>query len=928
MLHYEVCWLDGVSGEHLTPNLRRGNAYVVVTSANMHVVAMRGVVPAVSTVPLDEIDEVNNIGAVKDGFFYSYVWGEPKAMAVAKRFDVVRRQPVRPLPDDADDASGDRVPVPAPAPAPAPGPVTEARITTDAPTARPTTSVFSRVASMMRRSEEPARTATTTTTTTTTTAATAPSVVSFAEWRDARDRAGPVVESFAPQEDPTTRIPIDDGPEPGPEAFAAPSEAIEAPSAAILAPAGASAFAGASFASEPAEAPAGAFNVRAAVAFANKRTVDRIQRQMEIEAEKEDARPPGSGASRAIPAEERGAAFARETISFVSIERGSQVLYHLERAVVTLQARRAVANAAKTSGVDPAEAAATKVVACLAGYLPEEALEPDEVVDAANLGDPGVDVSPLEVAADVARLVECTDRDALGRCTFAVAPGVDAAETLPAPAREDDARGDSERGDVSSLDGDGSAAAIRAPSASSSERSSNPAAERLREGMLLATPLVPALRVARASTEAARVIRWARRNGSDVARDGAYAREIFGALEVGMLAPRFMAEVGNTIVVERVGILDDEDLCAAAAMAQHAKHSSAIRKLALGSPKLFDKTAGRLSRAAFEATYPHPSLRRRRRFPDDEYDAVANWARLINALRQGAAAHRAAQLFSWCRRVMAESEGAAFERFDLARRERPLELIVNAAFIFNPLQHAALAMEHEEASEDDYADEDVDFTRLRRPRGAPSDGVLDLVVDVLHEAILLARHAHLLGGGDGWNPKHLVAHIVSKMVPPRDVRPKVSAMFARMMNIVLTAPEGRVAGAEAVRAYRCAAVLRHLMEGMPDAVVAKCVQDEYEVEMKYVFSRKEVYERTTRGGDAFFERHARPHFDFVAREVLPDFGKAGRAMDRAEAMELWREHVMAQAERRVDAEGVGGTETPPLLGEGVRSPSQREGEAT
>ena len=197
---------------------------------------------------------------------------------------------------------------------------------------------------------------------------------------------------------------------------------------------------------------------------------------------------------------------------------------------------------------------------------------------------------------------------------------------------------------------------------------------------------------------------------------------------------------------------------------------------------------------------------------------------------------------------MAESEGATFERFDLARRERPLELLVNAAFIFNPQQHAALAVEHEDASEDEYVDEKVDFTRLRKPVGAPADGVLDLVVDVLHEAILLAQHAHLLGGGDGWNPKHLVAHIVSKMVPPRDVRPKTSAMFARMMNIVLTAPGGRVAGAAAVRAYRCAAVLRHLMEGMPDAVVTKCVQDEYELEMKYVFSRKEVYERTTRGG--------------------------------------------------------------------------------
>ena len=914
MVHYEVCWLDGVSGEHLTPNLRRGNAYVVVTSANMHVVPMRGVVPAVATVPLDEIDEVNSIGAVKDGFFYSYVWGEPKAMAVAKRFDVVRRRGVEPLPEVVGGASGDPDPVPIPArAAPTPGPVTEPRITTDASTARPTASVFSRVASMMRRSREPARSAPSRTdastagptapvfspsTAVTTAAATAPSVVSYADWHDARDRTGPVVESFA-----TRDAPIDDEPKP--------ERGVDA------------------------STPEGAFDVRAAVAFANERTVDRLQRRMEIEAEKEDARPSGSIASR-----RRGAAFdARETISFVSIERGSQVLYHLERAAVTIQGRRAVANAAKTTGVDPEEVAATEAAACLAGHLPEEAYDRDEVVDAATLGDPGVDVSPLRVAADVARLVECTIRDARGRCTFV--EGVergDAAEALV-----DAARGDGTRRDDSS--GAFAATSIRVPthlrrddvsSASSSEtvsssnpsRSSNPAAERLREGMLLATPLVSAVRVARATTEAARVIRRARRDGSDVARDATRAHEIFGALETGMLAPRFAAEVGNTLVVERVGVFDVEDVCAAAAMAHHAKHSPAIRALALGSPALFDATVRRASRAAFEATYPHPSLRRRRRFPDDAYGPVADWARLINALRQGAAAHRAAQLFSWCRRVLAESEGAARERFDLARRERPLELLVNAAFIFNPQQHAALAVEHEDASEDEYVDEKVDFTRLRKPAGAPADGVLDLVVDVLHEAILLAQHAHLLGGGDGWNPKHLVAHIVSKTVPPRDVRPKTSAMFARMMNIVLTAPGGRVAGAAAVRAYRCAAVLRHLMEGMPDAVVTKCVQDEYELEMKYVFSRKEVYERTTRGGDAFFERHARPHFDYVTREVLPDFGKAGRAMDRAESMALWRELVMAEAEGRVDDTSVGGTETPPQLGERSRSPSQREGEAT
>ena len=597
----------------------------------------------------------------------------------------------------------------------------------------------------------------------TTAAATAPSVVSYADWHDARDRTGPVVESFA-----TRDAPIDDEPKPERGVDASTRE--------------------------------GAFDVRAAVAFANERTVDRLQRRMEIEAEKEDARPSGSIASR-----RRGAACdARETISFVSIERGSQVLYHLERAAVTIQGRRAVANAAKTTGVDPEEVAATEAAACLAGHLPEEAYDRDEVVDAATLGDPGVDVlaatsrrgtsrdsssARFETREDDARSSKASREETPPRLSSTPRGTMERDATTP-PARSPRRR---------FAFRDMMTSCPRPPprwfSSSNPSRSSNPAAERLREGMLLATPLVSAVRVARATTEAARVIRWARRNGSDVARAATHAREIFGALETGMLAPRFAAEVGNTIVVERVGVFDDEDVCAAAAMAHHAKHSPAIRALALGSPALFDATVRRASRAAFEATYPHPSLRRRRRFPDDAYGPVANWARLINALRQGAAAHRAAQLFSWCRRVLAESEGAARERFDLARRERPLELLVNAAFIFNPQQHAALAVEHEDASEDEYVDEKVDFTRLRKPVGAPADGVLDLVVDVLHEAILLAQHAHLLGGGDGWNPKHLVAHIVSKMVPPRDVRPKTSAMFARMMNIVLTAPGGRVAGA-------------------------------------------------------------------------------------------------------------------------------------
>ena len=44
--------------------------------------------------------------------------------------------------------------------------------------------------------------------------------------------------------------------------------------------------------------------------------------------------------------------------------------------------------------------------------------------------------------------------------------------------------------------------------------------------------------------------------------------------------------------------------------------------------------------------------------------------------------------------------------------------------------------------------------------------------------------AHLLGGADGWNTqKHAVAHHLARAVPPRDVRPKVAAMFARMVNV-------------------------------------------------------------------------------------------------------------------------------------------------
>ena len=275
--------------------------------------------------------------------------------------------------------------------------------------------------------------------------------------------------------------------------------------------------------------------------------------------------------------------------------------------------------------MDPEEVAATEAAACLAGHLPEEAYDRDEVVDAATLGDPGADVSPLRVAADVARLVECTIRDARGRCTFVEGvEGGDAAEALVDAARDDGTRRDDSSGAMA-------ATSIRVPghddilSASSSEmfsssnpsRSSNPAAERLREGMLLATPLVSAVRVARATTEASRVIRWARRNGSDVARGASYWRARFSARSR-RASPLFAAEVEGTIVVERVGVFDDEFVRGGGDGAPRlvlARDSCAREGFGwMGVSDIVDTGTSALGRWKPGA---RTRLRRRRRFPDD-----------------------------------------------------------------------------------------------------------------------------------------------------------------------------------------------------------------------------------------------------------------------------------------------------------------------
>ena len=51
VLHYEVCWIDDVVGDRITPLLRRGNAYVAVTSTRVHIVRTKGAHPAASSIP-------------------------------------------------------------------------------------------------------------------------------------------------------------------------------------------------------------------------------------------------------------------------------------------------------------------------------------------------------------------------------------------------------------------------------------------------------------------------------------------------------------------------------------------------------------------------------------------------------------------------------------------------------------------------------------------------------------------------------------------------------------------------------------------------------------------------------------------------------------------------------------------------------------
>ena len=164
---------------------------------------------------------------------------------------------------------------------------------------------------------------------------------------------------------------------------------------------------------------------------------------------------------------------------------------------------------------------------------------------------------------------------------------------------------------------------------------------------------------------------------------------MFGTLELMMLAPVEMGERGLNIAIESVSPLDCGDLCAAAAMTEHFKRVPKMRKLALGSRTLFDVTVNRLTKSVMEATYPRPSLVAARRKGNNLSSPMANWNRLLHAVRQGASAHRAVQLLAWVRAALAGAEGAAHERADIVGRYDSLAALVHACFVFEPEKHRA-----------------------------------------------------------------------------------------------------------------------------------------------------------------------------------------------------------------------------------------------
>ena len=143
---------------------------------------------------------------------------------------------------------------------------------------------------------------------------------------------------------------------------------------------------------------------------------------------------------------------------------------------------------------------------------------------------------------------------------------------------------------------------------------------RLERGTCFSAALMPALAVAVASLEAARVRREleAARDAGERDAESDYAinsarrdldreRELFFVLERAMLAPKrgvVVGGVGTTagLVVERVGAFETDDLCAAAAMAEQAREDAAFEGWFFRGHAFLDRSLSNATRTGARST--------------------------------------------------------------------------------------------------------------------------------------------------------------------------------------------------------------------------------------------------------------------------------------------------------------------------------------
>lgn len=917
--HYEVCWVEAVHGEALTPNVRtRTHAYVAITSRHVHIIDVQGTNPGVRTVPLNEIESVEAQGPVVPGPFSAAAVNrnsERLQLTRRKEFDAAMQDNTLPRqlgqraearhfvhdPERYAEGMANR----------------KARATAAVSAGK---SMMGRMISKMMALSSSSSSSSSSFNKRRAAAAGVPSPpqtpppprrgASFAFKQQLLDEApgwsagaiaGPVTEGWSGAGPVTESVmgimPSHHGLR-GPAADVAPH------------PGQHQAAMGLTTVNRPPPLALETVKEARAVAMDHSLGLNSTQRSFDLSAAVENAREKGSQSARAA-VERSGSSSQRdihipylyEHIVFITFEAGSQVLYQLNCAVLRLHMRQAASAAAASSNPNTPRLS-LGFVSSLAQYVPPELLWSPGARAAVSSAATRNDITNFSALAVVSGMVDharATSRHRDGHCTF------EPSLLLPPVPPSVSTHLSINQSVMNQLALRPNSADVREEAAAVVER----VEEEARLGLQLAAPLVPAIAVATAVLEAVKLDAAAKERGRDTRHDADYARELFGDLELAMLAPINLAEQGCRPLIEDVGALDIRDVCAAAAMAEHFLKVPKMRALALASPELFDVTVSRLTDAVSAATGGHQLLaearvraravaaevralnakavqeaNRARTVSGAKFtsvvslasaarlrrgDGVSNWARLVSALRQGAAAHRAVQLFVWTRAVLAGSEGAALERADIIRRGDAFEALVHAAFTFAPVQHAALgrSSDHEEDKprSNGYHAKDVDLTRLRMPENGVSAGVIDLLVDVLYEAIMLAHHAHLLGG-DRLTSRYLVAHIVQDAVPARAVRPKVAGMFARLVNLSLKPNGGAITGGDAVRAYRCGFVLRHLIEGMDGDVVVAHVREEYQYEMKFVLSRPGVHDRAL-DGDVFFEQHARPHYDFVMARCLP-----------------------------------------------------------